>query len=141
MMSRTIKNSSDLREEIMRLKGVEKQQSDALIKRVSSLSGLFSAIVSIFPGPNAADGSKGFFEQDIVGLLSRILLPFTLNKTIFRHSNLLVKAFVGYASQKASHLISEDSVAKAWHTIKNLFKTKESEIPEHRAIPALSETS
>lgn len=52
--------------------------------------------------------------MDYVGLLSRILVPFTLNKTLFRNSGFIVKALVGLVSQKASGYISEDSVTTLW---------------------------
>jgi hypothetical protein len=129
--------------EISRLKGLEAEQTIAIGKRFNSLSAIFSTIVSLFPkSTTAADGEKspGFFDQDIVGLLSRFVLPFALNKTIFRHSNFVVKALVGLVSQKASHFITEESVAALWEKVITLFKSKSADIPEHRAIPALSET-
>jgi len=135
-----IRNIVDLRAEIARLKDSERQQSVAISNRFNSLSSLLSTIGSLFPKPNPATGSKGFFEQDIVSLLSRIILPFTLNKTIFRNSNFLVKALVGVISQKASKFINEDTVALVWDKVKSLFNKKEEETPEHRGIPALSET-
>jgi hypothetical protein len=136
-----IKNIDDLRAEILRLKDTEQEQSAAITKRFSSLSSVLLTISSIFPRGNAAEGTKGFFEQDIVSLLSRIVLPFTLNKTIFRHSNFLVKALVGIVSQKASNFINEETIVNLWDKAKGLFQSKkEEETPEHRAIPALSET-
>jgi hypothetical protein len=141
-MELPIKTIDELRVEISRLKDVEKEQGAAISKRFSSPSALFSTLFSLFPKSNNAEGEKtgGFFEQDFVGLISRFLLPFTLNKTIFRNSNFIVKAIVGMVSQKASHFITEESVVGLWDKIKTLFKSKEEEIPEHRGIPALSET-
>jgi hypothetical protein len=135
-----IRNIDTLRSEIARLKDTEREQSIAIGKRFSSLSSVLQTISSLFPKPNPATGSKGFFEQDFVSLLSRIILPFTLNKTIFRHSNFLVKALVGIVSQKASKFINEDTVALVWDKVKGIFNKKEEETPEHRGIPALSET-
>ena len=142
-MDLPIKNIDDLRLEIYRLRGLEQEQSIALSKRFSSPSALISTIFSLFPKSATVDGEKvsGFFDQDIVGLISRVILPLVLNKTIFRHSNFIMKAVVSILSQKASHFISEDSVSSIWHVVKSLFKSKAREdIPEHRAIPALSET-
>ncbi len=137
-----IKNISDLRTEIDRLKGVEREQSIALSQRFSSPSAVFSTIYSLFSGSTNSDGAKSsFFEQDIVGLISRIVLPFTLNKTLFRNSNFIVKALVGLVSQKASHFITEDSVAGIWDKVKSLFHHKEpEETPEHKGVPAFSES-
>ena len=135
-----IRNIDALRAEIARLKDEERQQSVAISNRFNSLSSLLQTIGSLFPKADPATGSKGFFEQDIVSLLSRIVLPFTLNKTIFRNSNFLVKALVGIVSQKASKFINEETVALLWDKVKGLFDKKEEVTPEHRGIPALSET-
>lgn len=141
-MDLPIKNIDDLRMEIYRLRGLEREQSVALGKRFSSPSALFSTLFSLFPKSTGADGEKGagFFDQDIVGLASRFVLPLLLNKTLFRNSNFIVKTLVGILSQKASHFITEDSLAIFWDKIKSLFKSKSDDIPEHRAIPAFSET-
>src|ERR1700685_3179184 len=140
-MDLPIKTVDDLRTEIYRLRGLEQEQSIAIGKRFSSPSALFSTLVSLFPRSTNANGEKsGFFDQDLVGLLSRFILPFTLNKTIFRHSNFIVKTLVGLVSQKVSHFITEDSLMGLWDKVKTLFKSKEETTPEHRAIPALSET-
>ena len=140
-MDEPIRNIDDLRAEIARLKAVEREQSMAIGKRFNSFSAIISTIGSLFPKSNPVLGAKGFFEQDIVSLLSRILLPFTLNKTIFRNSNFLVKTLVGFVSQKASKFINEETVMGVWDKVKNIFHKKEEETPEHRAIPAFSEAS
>ena len=135
-----IRNIDALRAEISRLKESEKLQSVAIGQRFSSLSSVFSTVASIFPRSNPATGSKGFFEQDIVSLLSRIVLPFLLNKTIFKNSNFLVKALVGVVSQKASSFINEETISILWDKVKGVFNKKEEQTPEHRGVPALSET-
>lgn len=118
-MAPAVKNINDLRDEIFRLKAVEHEQSVALAQRFNSPSAIFSTIYSIFPKTPGTEGTNGgFFNQDIVGLLSRIVLPFTLNKTLFRNSNFIVKTLVGLVSQKASHFISEDSVVGVWDKVK-----------------------
>lgn len=122
-----INNINDLRDEITRLKVVEKEQGSALGQRFSSPSAIFSTVLTIFPKKEGAEGeNNGFFHQDFVGLLSRIVLPFTLNKTLFRNSNFIVKTLVGLVSQKASHFISEDSVVGVWDKVKSFFKKKTS---------------
>ena len=143
IMDLPIKNINDLRDEIVRLKGVEQEQSVALGKRFSSPSAIFSAIYSLFSGTNSTTGekTKGFFDQDIVGLISRIVLPFTLNKTVFKNSGFLIKTLVGLVSQKASHFITEDGVIGIWDKIKSFFPSKtKNETPEHKGVPAFSET-
>lgn len=120
-MDVSIKNRSDLRGEISRLKELTGEQSAAIRARFSSPSAVFATVYSIFSGPAGVDGSqKGPFHMDLVALLSRIFLPVTLNKTVFRNSGFLVKALVGLASQKASGYINEDSVSGIWDKAKSI---------------------
>ena len=117
-MSPQIRNIDDLHSEIARLKGLQIEQKTALSERFSSPGEIFSTAMSLFPKSPATEGFKG---QDMFGLLSRIVLPLALNKTLFRHSNFIIKAIVGLASQQASHFISEDSVSGLWDKAKGLF--------------------
>jgi hypothetical protein len=136
-MDVSINNASELKAEIARLKMVEEEQSLAIKARFNTPSALFHTIVSIFP--KSADGKGGnFFNQDIFGLLSRVLLPLTLNKTLFRNSNFIVKTLIGFLSQKASHFISEDSVTGLWGKVKSIFEKKQKKTDY--GIPPLSET-
>jgi hypothetical protein len=142
-MDLPIKNINDLREEIYRLKGLEEQKSVALAQRFKSPSAVFSTLMTLFPKSANADGTKsgGFFEQDIFGIISRFILPFTLNRTLFRNSNVIIKTLVGLVSQKASHFISEDSLVGVWDKVKTLFKSKpKAEEEPHKGVPPLSET-
>jgi hypothetical protein len=138
-----INNITDLRFEIDRLKGIEAEQGYAIGQRFRSPGAIFSTFFSLFSGTPSNDGAKnaGFWEQDFVGLISRFLLPFTLNKTLFRNSNFIVKAIVGLVSQKASHFITEDSVMGLWDKVKSLFdKVGKHEEADHKGVPPLSET-
>lgn len=121
-MDLPIRNIDDLHSEIARLTDLRQQQKSALSNRFSSPSAIFSTMLSLFPKSPATDNIRGnLLNQDYFGLLSRIILPFALNKTLFRHSNFIVKALVGMVSQKASHFISEDSVTGLWDKAKGLF--------------------
>lgn len=134
-----IQNANDLKVEIARLKNLEQEQSVALKLRFASPAAIFSTAMSLFPKSPTIDGVKNesFFSQDFVGLLSRIVLPLTLNKTLFRHSNFLVKTMVGILSQKASHYISEDSVQGVWGKAKALFaKFTQKKAEEKAPVPA-----
>ena len=135
-MDTSINNASELRAEIARLKMVSEEQSLAIKDRFNTPSALFHTIISIFP--KSPEGKGGFFNQDIFGLLSRVLLPLTLNKTIFRNSNFLIKTLVGFLSQKASHLVNENVVTGAWDKVKSLFEKKK---PVDYGIPPESEAS
>jgi hypothetical protein len=139
-METPIRNVHDLKVEIARLKNLEIDQSVALKARFSSPSAIFSTMLSIFPKSPTVDGvrSAGFFDQDFLGLISRIALPLTLNKTIFKHSNFLVKTLVGILSQKASHYISEDAVGGIWSKAKGLFNQITKKKGDKEIIPAYS---
>jgi hypothetical protein len=97
-----IHNVNDLKVEIARLKNLEVEQAVALKARFSSPAAIFSTAMSLFPKSPTVDGVKNesFFSQDFLGLISRIALPLTLNKTIFKHSNFLVKTLVGISVAK-----------------------------------------
>lgn len=123
-----VKNIDDLRSEIIRLEKHRQEQEMELKKRFSSPSAIFASIRSIFPKtPEGEAGSSNNFglgtilSPDIIGLISRFVLPIALNKTLFKRSNFIVKTLVGLASQKASAYISEDSVTSVWGRVKSLF--------------------
>ncbi len=125
-MEPIIKNSWDLRQEIIRLKGVEAEQAVALKARVSSPVAVLTTLYSLFPkANNTGENKNNIFNQDFVSILSRFLIPFTLNKTLFKNSGFIIKALVGLVSQKASGYINEDSVMSVWDKVKHLFSKKE----------------
>ena len=88
-MDMPIRNIDDLRSEIYRLKELEQEQSVAIGMRFSTFSATLSTVYSLFPKITGINGEKvkGFFDQDLVGLISRFVLPFALNKTIFSKDN------------------------------------------------------
>jgi hypothetical protein len=135
-MDLPIRNIDDLRSEIIRLKDLERNQSIAIGYRFKNFSSLLSTLGSLFPKSVTPEGkTAGFFDQDLVGIISRFVLPFTLNKTLFRNSNFIIKALVGLVSQKASHFISEDSVVGLWDKVKSMFTHKEKkDAPQTEAI-------
>jgi hypothetical protein len=122
-METPIKNIIELQGEIARLKTIELQQAAALKLRFNGPSATFGTMLTLFPKSATVDGIKGagFFHQDFLGLVSRFVLPLTLNKTLFKNSNFIVKALVGILSQKASGYISEDAVTGVWSKAKGLF--------------------
>jgi hypothetical protein len=122
MTNLPILNHTDLKNEIYRLKGLEREKGLELKQRFSSPVAIFSTIFSLFKS-DGSDSAKdgGIFKQDFLGVLSRFAIPFALNKTLFRNSNFIIKALVGLVSQKASHFVSEDSVEGVWDKAKGLF--------------------
>jgi len=123
-MSYQIRSINDLQDEIFRLRTIENQQSVALKARFSSPSAIFSSVLTLFPRSADSDGVRnpGLFHPDIINLVSRFLIPLTLNKTIFKKSNFIVKTLVGLISQKASHYVNEESVSGIWGTVKGIFE-------------------
>lgn len=133
----SINSAGELKAEIARLRLLREEQGEAIAARFSSPSATFSTIYSVF---SKGDSPKGnIFGQDLFGVLSRILLPLALNKTIFRNSNFLIKGLVGLVSQKASHFINEDNVTGLWHKIMSLFEKKHNHADY--GIPPESEAS
>jgi len=120
-MDTLIRNSTDLKFEIERLKASKKIQEEAIVAHFKSPSAIIGTIVSMFKGSPATDIKGSLLgNQDIYGLVSRVLLPFILNKTVFRGSNFLIKTAVGLLSQKASGFINEKSIATTWNRILSL---------------------
>ncbi|GAB3933365.1 hypothetical protein [Mucilaginibacter myungsuensis] len=115
-MDLSITNIEELQAEIARLEGVKVVQQKALGERFNGPGAIFNAVLSIFPKSAATDAVK---KQDLLGIVSRFVLPLALNKTLFRNSNFIVKTLVGLASQKASHYISEDNVTGVWGKVSN----------------------
>jgi len=134
----TINNAEDLKAEILRLRHLKEEQGEALKMRFSSPGAAFSSLMTVFPKESRL--RFDIFNQDFLGLISRILLPLTLNKTLFRNSGFLTKGLVGFLSQKASHFISEDSVSGLWDKVKSLFEKKKQK-QEDYGIPPESEAS
>jgi hypothetical protein len=117
-----ILSHTDLKNEIYRLQGLEREKSMELKQRFSSPGAIFSSVFSLFGGGDKADNKDGgIFNQDFLGLISRFVLPLALNKTLFKNSGFIVKTIVGLLSQKASHFISEDAVEGVWDKAKGLF--------------------
>ncbi|MEO3406825.1 hypothetical protein AAFN85_23110 [Mucilaginibacter sp. CAU 1740] len=130
-MNRTaISNISELRSEINRLRIIDDEQSLALKHRFNSPSAVLASVLTLFPKSAAARSitDHGIFHPDLLSLASRFLIPITLNKTLFRHSNFLVKLMVGYASQKVSPYVTEENIERfavvTKSTLANLFNKK-----------------
>src|SRR6185312_13064426 len=133
-----INNSNELEAEIIRLRLLRTEQGKAIGQRFSSPAATFSTIFSLFPKSSGGD-KNDIFHQDLFGILSRIVLPFALNKTIFRNSNFIVKGLIGLLSQKASHFINEDSITGLVDKIKSIFSKKNKDVDY--GIPPESEAS
>ena len=124
-MELAIKDITELRKEIANLQVIETQQSFIIKKRFNSPSAVLATVISLFakePGDKAKH--TNLFNKDLVSILSKIVLPFTLNRTIFRNSNFITKFLVNIASQRASSLITQNTVVSFWDKLKNLLPKK-----------------
>src|SRR3569833_1439307 len=110
----SISNIEELRVELVCLRLVKAEQGKAIARRFNSPMTSLATLYTMFPREEGVEDKNSIFNQDFFGLLSRILLPLTLNKTLFRNSNFLIKGLVSLVSQKASLLINEDSVMGLW---------------------------
>lgn len=118
-----IRNIHDLRNEIVRLETLTKQQEVAIKQRFSSPKVIYKTLVSAFPKSDVKNSGnslnvKGLLNQDIVSAISKFLLPITLNKTLFKGSGFITKSIVNFLSQKASGYINQESVTSGWDKIK-----------------------
>jgi hypothetical protein len=123
-MAIPIKNIFDLQSEILRLEKLKQEQEMELKKRVATPAAIISSVRSIFPKAPEGEGFGSFFSPDLLSLASRFVLPITLNKTLFKRSNMMVKTLVGLLSQKVSTYISGDSVSGIWDNVKGIFGKK-----------------
>jgi hypothetical protein len=123
MKNTTIANRGELQSEIQRLITLENAQRIALAYRFSSPAAICAAALTLFPGSAAARRVTGhaFFQQDLFSLMSRFLIPMTLNKTIFRRSGFLVKLLVGLVSQKAAGYFTESAMGNLFAEGKSFF--------------------
>lgn len=119
MNSLAITNVQELKEEIIRLREIDEQQQENLVARFNSPSAVLSSAISLFS--HFRPGANGMMHWDYVKNISRFLIPLTLNKTIFRHSNLLVKMVVRLVSKKASGFITENRLSNLFDETKLLF--------------------
>jgi len=125
-MSVRITSIDDLRLEITRLKGLEQEQAIAIRQHFSSTRAIFSTVLSLFPKFSLTEktGDSSNSGVDIIQLISSFVLPFTLNKTLFKRSNFLIKALVRLASQRAAQYINKQNLGFVWDKIKSFIPEK-----------------
>ncbi len=137
-MELAIKDITELRKEIANLEVIESQQAFVIKKRFNSPAAIFATAFSLFAKePGEKTKHTNLFNKDLVSILSKVILPFTLNKTIFRNSNFITKFLVNMASQRASSLITQNTVISFWDRIKNLMPKKAPVIKTKKATPLL----
>lgn len=111
-------NTAELRFEIERLKGLKTVQENAIKQHFNSTRAILGTIKSVFSKNKNSSESIDFSKYDISSLISKYILPLTLNKTLFRKSGFITKALVALASRKAAGLLNDKYVAAIWDKIK-----------------------
>jgi len=139
MKSIEITDIHELKAEIARLRILEGEQELVLQQRLNSPAAIFSRLMTGFPkntngNTNAA---PGILHPDILRMISRVVIPFTLNKTLFRKSNFLVKMLVSLASQKAAGLVSEPAAENLLTKFKAAFKSVITKTQKSKAITVI----
>jgi hypothetical protein len=122
-MDTTISNTAGLKLEIARLKQKREDQELVIKQHFKSPKAIFGTLKSIFYKPSVTDeltAPNNWAGKDITAWLSKLLLPITLNKTLFRKSNFIVKALVRLASQKASTFVNDKNVQTFWDKAKTV---------------------
>lgn len=120
-----IKSIHDLRNEIVRLETLTVQQEAAIKQRFSSPSVIYKTLLSAFPKSSGSSqgkslNSKSLFSQDLIGTISKFLLPLTLNRTLFKESGFITRSIVTFLSKKASGYINQDTVTTGWDKVKTM---------------------
>ncbi|MGV8877932.1 MAG: hypothetical protein ACOH2A_02755 [Sphingobacteriaceae bacterium] len=123
-MDLPIKNLNDLQTEIARLESLKVYQETHLKDRFKSPLAIFSTVKSLFSSGDE-NAKSDFLKTDLLGLISRFILPVALNKTLFRKSGFIVKMLITLASQKASGFINEGSVTSIIDKVKNFIRPKQ----------------
>ncbi len=118
-----IKSIHDLRNEIVRLETLTVQQEATIKQRFSSPKIMYKTVLSIFPKSAVNKSGDGvnisaLLNQDVVATVSKFLLPFTLNRTLFKGSGFITKSIVNFLSQKASGYINQDTVVSGFDKVK-----------------------
>lgn len=123
-MDLPIKNLNDLQTEIARLEALKVYQETHLRDRFKSPLAIFSTVKSLFASGNE-NAKNDFLKTDLLGLISRLVLPVALNKTLFRKSGFIMKTLITLVSQKASGYINEGSVTSIIDKVKNFIRPKQ----------------
>ncbi len=115
-----IKNLSDLRLEIVRLKTLSREQERYLSDQYQLLSEKVAApvrfvksIATWVPGVNFAKGlfERGRKDEDWLSKALRIGLPVILNRFFLRKAGFIKRALVTLLSQQAAGALNQDTVA------------------------------
>jgi hypothetical protein len=107
-MNYRIKTMDDLEQAIIHLKSLERAQSEALKIRLSDPEELLGMLIKLVSKLGTKEELlEKLFIHPLTAFLSRLGLPFLLNKTLLRNTNVFVKGLVILVSQKVSGLTKQ----------------------------------
>lgn len=124
-MERSFGSLEELRAEISLLKVRNSQQESAIHEKLSGPLSILKTIGSLFkPGRGKGGDAADAANQDIISVISRVLLPVILNSSIFRGSNFITKTLVTLFSQNAAKNVNMDLITNTIERITKIFKAK-----------------
>ncbi|TAE35243.1 MAG: hypothetical protein EAY66_09430 [Sphingobacteriales bacterium] len=145
-----IKNINDLQSHIhsLELKRVEhelflRQKAASIEENLMGLLKTYSYITSFFKGNTwtAEGNTEKNDKSDWVTILTRVVVPFALNKVFFKKSSFIVKSLISLVSQGAISSVNKNTVAGWVDMLTDFIKSKtKKKQPLYDGIPPDSET-
>lgn len=141
--NKNIKNLEELQLEISKIKSGCTQKETQLQEDVLNFIHQLSLVNIISKSLNAKNLFKLEEKTNLSGSIMAFVLPYLLNKTFLRKSNLLTKGVVSLLSGKLGQSLDIEKITQVFSQVKNLFgSTKKSSSLqfEDYGIPPDSET-
>ena len=156
-MKVNINNSEDLKNELVRLSRLRKEQEIYLVDqykllkhKVEAPSRVIGAVASTIPGVSLVKGlfssfgdvkklkNKGGGKSDWLTKVTQIGLPLILNRTMLKNSGWLKKSLVLLASEGAAGQVTKDNVSSFMGKIANFIRPDKSK-KKHKKVKSLEE--
>ena len=120
-----ITNITELRAEILQLKLKKSSQERELKQHFNSPKAIWNTATVLFRRSKHSDTTAA--PLDIWNRISKALLPLTMDKTLFRKSNFMVKAVVRMITRNAAKHIDKRSVTGWWQKLKGILPGNDAE--------------
>jgi len=141
-----IKNSDELHAMVNALKYEHRTKGNLLLKDSKTYIKQFTlgSLIKKYATPSAL--LKIDDKLNVSSGIMSIVLPFLMNRTLFRGSGFLTKTLVGLASNKVGKSLDAEHISAIINSVKSWFggskKAKTEKIPQHvdYGIPPDSET-
>ena len=148
---RNIKNITELRAEIARLKSLKseqevylKDQFNLFEYKIQAPARLYKRISSFFPSFNDGVPNSNALDSDWVTKAMRIGLPYLFNKILFKKSGFIKKGLLLMMSQQVASFLNKESISdlldKITTVVKPRKRSKFSKDDTNYGIPPDSET-